>query len=100
MAPDDWAALLGAHDSQVDSAVAGHRGWVVKHEGDGTFAAFEGASDALDAAVAISGAVADAASPGAGRVRVRIGIHTGEGRLTQAGTDYLGVDVHYAARLA
>ena len=33
-------------------------------------------------------------------VRVRIGLHTGVGRTTDDGRDYVGIDVHYAARIA
>ena len=56
---------------------------------------------AVAAAVAFSRALAalrdEADQP---RARVRIGIHTGEGRLTAAGADYVGIDVHYAARVS
>ena len=40
----DWAALLAQHDTLVDATVADHGGAVVKHEGDGTFAAFPDAT--------------------------------------------------------
>ena len=40
----DWAALLAQHDALVDATVAEHDGVVVKHEGDGTFAAFPDAA--------------------------------------------------------
>ena len=50
----DWAALLAQHDALVDAIVADHRGVVVKHEGDGTFAAFPDAPAGVAAAVAIS----------------------------------------------
>jgi class 3 adenylate cyclase len=100
MPPDDWAALLRTHDALVDASIAGHGGSIVKHEGDGTFAAFAAASDAVDAAVGISRAIAVEALRAGLPLRVRIGLHTGMGRLTDSGTDYLGIDVHYAARLA
>ena len=97
---DDWAALLRTHDALVDASIAGHGGSIVKHEGDGTFAAFAAASDAVDAAVGISRAIAVEALRAGLPLRVRIGLHTGEARLTDSETDYLGIDVHYAARLA
>jgi class 3 adenylate cyclase len=100
MSPDDWANLLQVHDDLVDAAVVGHQGAIVKHEGDGAFAAFAGASDALDAAAALSEAIAAEAWRQGASVRLRIGIHTGSGQLTRDQTDYLGVDVHYAARVA
>jgi len=99
MSTDDWAALVMLHDELADDAVGANRGVVVKHEGDGMFAAFAGPTDAVDAAVALSRAVATRDWRGA-QVRLRIGIHTGAGQLTHDGRDYVGVDVHYAARVA
>lgn len=99
MATDQWAALLQAHDDVVDAVVGAYGGVVVKHEGDGTFAAFAGASDAVDAAAELSRQIAARDWPGA-PVRLRIGIHTGSAELTRDGNDYLGVAVHYAARVA
>jgi len=98
---DAWEALLGQHDRLVDAAVAQARGVVVKHEGDGVFAAFRDAGDAVAAAVAFSRALAALGDePDRPKARVRIGIHTGEGRLTAAGADYVGIDVNYAARVS
>jgi predicted ATPase/class 3 adenylate cyclase len=100
MPTDQWSALLQGHDEIVNDAVAVNRGVVVKHEGDGTFAAFETSSDAVEAAVDLSRTIAAQAWPSAASVRLRIGIHTGAAELTRDLSDYLGVDVHYAARLA
>jgi predicted ATPase/class 3 adenylate cyclase len=100
MPPDQWSELLQSHDDLVDEAVGAHHGVVVKHEGDGTFAAFETSSDAIEAAVGVSRAIADRSWPNAARVRLRIGIHTGAAELTRDASDYIGVDVHYAARVA
>jgi predicted ATPase/class 3 adenylate cyclase len=95
----DWAALLAQHDALVDAAVGEHRGVVVKHEGDGTFAAFPDALAGATAAVAISRGLADRAWPGQARPRLRMGLHAGAAQLTADRSDYLGLDVHYAARL-
>ena len=92
MSTDDWAALVMLHDELADDAVGANRGVVVKHEGDGMFAAFAGPTDAVDAAVALSRAVATRDWRGA-QVRLRIGIHTGAGQLTHDGRDYVGVDI-------
>src|SRR5204863_10063908 len=57
-------------------------------------------AEALEGAVGLSRSVAD---PGAGSgptIRLRIGLHTGAGVVTGSGLDYVGLDVHYAARLA
>jgi predicted ATPase/class 3 adenylate cyclase len=97
-----WARLLSEHDNVIDRAVAAADGIVVKHEGDGAFAVFSDADGAATAAVAISRGVGDLArSNGSGRpVAVRIGLHSAVAQRTADGTDYVGIDVHYAARLA
>ena len=95
----DWAALLAQHDTLVDATVADHRGAVVKHEGDGMFAAFPDATSGAAAAVAISRAIAGRAWPGEARPRLRMGLHAATAQLTADRADYLGLDVHYAARL-
>src|SRR3954454_23553513 len=95
----EWSALLQDHDELVDAAIAANRGVVVKHEGDGTFAAFETSSDAIGAAIDLSRAITVRPWPKGATVRLRIGIHTGAAELTRDGSDYLGLDVHYAARL-
>jgi predicted ATPase/class 3 adenylate cyclase len=98
---DAWETLLEEHDRLVDSAVRDAGGAIVKHEGDGVFAAFADPTEAVTAAVAFSRALSavrgDAGQP---QARVRIGLHTGEGRLTASGADYVGIDVHYAARVS
>ncbi|MFP5342922.1 MAG: ATP-binding protein [Candidatus Limnocylindria bacterium] len=102
---DAWSALLEAHDRIVDELVEGAAGVVVKHEGDGTFAVFPDAGAAVRTAIAIGRALAagprgPAQAEVGPPIRVRFGLHTGEGRLTSGGRDYVGIDVHYAARVA
>ena len=98
---DQWEALLGRHDLLVDRAVRDAGGVIVKHEGDGVFAAFADASGAAAAAVGFSRALAETrADDDRPRARVRIGLHTGEGRLTGSSGDYVGIDIHYAARVS
>lgn len=98
--PATWMAALEAHDRLADAVVQTHRGAVVKHEGDGVFAVFSSAPDAVAAAAAFQRSLAADGLAGLSDVRVRIGLHTGDGTLTAAGDDYVGVDVHYAARVA
>ena len=98
--PATWMAALEAHDRLVDGLVGAHRGTVVKHEGDGVFAVFGSAPDAVAAAAAFQRSLATDGLAGLSDVRVRIGLHTGTGALTAGGDDYVGVDVHYAARVA
>src|SRR3954447_20681350 len=101
LGPDAWETLLEEHDRLVDAAVGDAGGAIVKHEGDGVFAAFGDPTQAVAAAVGFARALSairdDEDQP---RARVRIGLHTGEGRLTASGADYVGIDVHYAARVS
>ena len=100
-----WAALVARHDELLAAAIEGHGGAVVKTEGDAFFAAFADALSAVTAAVAAQRAVAAEAWDGDMAVRVRMGLHLGEGRLRAArnpgdAEDYVGIDVNYAARIA
>ena len=63
------------------AAIEGHRGAVVKTEGDAFFAAFADSLSAVTAAVAAQRAIAAEAWDGGLVVRVRMGLHLGEGRL-------------------
>jgi len=93
-----WVELLETHNSLVRAAIEANHGTVVKTEGDSFFAVF---GSALDAALA-SGAAQDELAahpwPEDGRIRVRMGLHTGIAAL--GGADYVGIDVHRAARIA
>ncbi len=95
-----WAALLRDHDLAATSAVSAAGGTVVKHEGDGMFAVFVDPGSAAAAAVELSRAATELDSDAAHPVRVRIGLHSGTGIVTGSGLDYVGLDVHYAARLS
>ena len=74
-----------------------HDGREVHTEGDGFFVAFTRASDAIAAAVSAQRALASRRWPEGVDVRVRIGVHTGEAEVRQ--NDYVGLDVHRAARI-
>ena len=90
--------LLERHDRILRGAIADHAGTVVNTEGDALFAAFTLARDAVEAAAAAQRGLAAEQWPGGRPIRVRMGIHTGEGR--RGGADYVGMDVHVAARIA
>jgi class 3 adenylate cyclase len=89
---DDYADVLAAHHRVLRAVWAGHGGVEVDTAGDAFFVAFARASDA----VAAADAAQQALSPG--RLRVRMGLHSGEALLTETG--YVGYDVHRAARIA
>jgi predicted ATPase/class 3 adenylate cyclase len=95
-------AVLEAHGQLVGGAFDAEGGHRVRMEGDSFFYVFERASAAVAAVVAAQRAVAAHAFPEGAVIRVRMGLHTGEARLGSAatGADYVGYDVHRAARIA
>jgi predicted ATPase/class 3 adenylate cyclase len=94
---DRFASALEAHRRDVRRAFAEHRGVEVSTAGDSFFAVFDAPGDAIGAAVAIQRTLASAAG-GANGLRARIGLHSGT--AVRVGADYLGLDVHRAARVA
>ena len=100
-----WAALVARHDELLAAAIERHDGVVVKTEGDAFFAAFADARSAVTAAVTAQRAIAAEPWDGGIAVRVRMGLHLGDGRLRAVrnpgeAEDYVGIDVNYAARIA
>jgi adenylate cyclase len=89
--------LLRAVAGVVEPEFAAHGGRVIKHLGDGMMATFPDPSEAVRAAVAAQAAVA-ALNVDGYRPKMRVGMHTGVPR--KLGSDYLGVDVNIAARVA
>ncbi len=89
---DDYGAALHEHRRRLRAAFADHEGVEVDTQGDAFFVAFARASDAVAAAMDSQRALAD------GPICVRMGLHTGEPRLTEEG--YVGLDVHKGARIA
>lgn len=92
-----WATLLADEHRLLLEAVEGEGGVEFGTEGDGHFLAFDSARAAVRAAVAAQRALARHPWPGP-PLLVRMGIHTGEARLSAG--DYLGLEVHRAARVA
>jgi len=86
------------HDRMVNTAVAEHRGSVVKGTGDGYFVTFEEPTLAADCAIAIQRALDDHRRRDGFSPSVRIGLHVGS--AVAAGDDYSGRDVVIAARVA
>jgi predicted ATPase/class 3 adenylate cyclase len=95
---EEWPELLNAHREIVRRAIAEGDGTEVGTEGDSFFAAFPTAGGAVDASVNAQRQLAAHAWPEGAAVRIRIGLHTGEGSLSAG--DYVGLDVHRAARIA
>ncbi|HYM83849.1 MAG TPA: adenylate/guanylate cyclase domain-containing protein, partial [Candidatus Dormibacteraeota bacterium] len=102
---EPWARLVARHDELLRTAIETEGGVVVKTEGDAFFGAFARPLDALVAAVTAQRAIAAEAWPPEARIRVRMGLHLGEGRLrldpgATEPADYVGIDVNYTARIA
>jgi predicted ATPase/class 3 adenylate cyclase len=93
-----YPEVLEDHNRLVRAAFAENGGHEVGSQGDAFFFVFSSARNAVAAAVAAQKALGQHPWPDGTTVRVRIGLHTGEGTL--AGDDYVGLDVHRAARIA
>jgi predicted ATPase/class 3 adenylate cyclase len=94
---DRYRTVLAEHRGLLRAAFAQHRGCEVSTEGDGFFVAFAKASDAVAAAVDSQRALAAHSWPEGVGVRVRMGMHSGEPTVVTG--DYVGLDVHRAARI-
>jgi predicted ATPase len=86
-----YGAELELHRDRVRRAIGAHGGFELRTEGDAFVIAFARASDVLAAASEVQAALAG------GPIRVRIGIHTGEPLVVRG--NYVGLDVHKAARI-
>ena len=95
---DRFPEALEAHNAILRQAIGANQGHEVSTEGDAFFAVFPSAVDAVRATVSAQRALAGAEWPDGLPVRVRMGLHTGEGVL--GGDNYAGVDVNRAARIA
>lgn len=94
---DRYRELIDGVWAILRDSVGEAGGHEVEARADEFFAAFEAPRSAIDAAVMAQRAFASRAWPGESDVLVRIGIHSGY--PTAAGTNYIGLDVHTAARV-
>ena len=95
---DRFAEVLATSRTLVCDAVSRAGGRVVEARADDSFAIFDDAQDAVQAAVAAQRALAAQNWPDGVEVRVRMGLHTGvawedDGHL-------VGLDVHRASRIS
>jgi predicted ATPase/class 3 adenylate cyclase len=93
-----YPAVRDEHAAILRRAIRDREGVEVSTEGDSFFAAFASPVAAVGAAVAAQRGLAAHPWPEGFRVRVRMGLHTGEGVL--GGDNYVGIDVNRAARIA
>jgi class 3 adenylate cyclase len=93
-----WGHLVRWHNELLARLVREHRGEVVQTTGDGFFVSFDSLSEGIDCAMAIQRSLADHRRDHGFAPRVRIGLH--EAEATKEGTNWSGVGVHAAARIA
>lgn len=82
----------------VKNSVQERNGRIMDSSGDEVFVSFVSAVDAVEAAVQTQLALIGQPWPEGLDLQVRVGLHTGEARLTEDG--YVGRDLHRAVRIA
>ena len=95
---DDYAEVSRAHRRIVRDTFGARGGTEIDTQGDSFFFSFPRARDGVAAAVDAQRALRDHEWPHGCKVRVRMGLHTGEPSLGDEG--YLGIDVVRAARIS
>jgi predicted ATPase/class 3 adenylate cyclase len=93
-----WGEALSTQRRILRAAFEAHGGREMGTEGDSFFVVFTSAREALLAAIEGQRALKEYDWPGDTPLRVRIGLHTGEPERHE--DDYIGLDVHRAARIA
>jgi predicted ATPase/class 3 adenylate cyclase len=93
-----YVEALHAQRRLLRMAWSAHGGTELGTEGDSFFVVFPTAAQAVAAAAAAQRALAEHSWPDGQQLRVRIGIHTGTPEVHDG--EYVGMDVHRAARIA
>jgi predicted ATPase/class 3 adenylate cyclase len=94
---DEYADVLATHRRLLRAAFTRHDGCEVDTLGDGFFIAFNKAFDAIAAALDAQRALRAEDWPHGDALLVRMGIHFGEPMVVD--DNYVGIDVHRAARI-
>jgi class 3 adenylate cyclase len=89
----EYGAVLDGHRAVIRGVGAAHHGREIDIQGDSCFTVFDSARDGVGAAAAIQKTLAGPEWPFPQRVRVRIGVDTGE---PTADGKYIGLVVHRA----
>ena len=95
--PDEYEQLLDEHRTILRDTFARHAGFEVSTEGDSFFVVFGSPLEALRTAAEGQRALTGREWPQGADVRVRMGLHLGES--TRRGGDYVGLEIHRAARI-
>jgi predicted ATPase/class 3 adenylate cyclase len=93
-----WTEILDTHYRVLREQFDAFGGAEVNTEGDAFFIAFGQATQAVAACAAGQRALYAYGWPEDAVIRVRMGLHTGEAALV--GNDYVGIEIHRAARIA
>ena len=92
-----YGDALADHQHILRELFLEHGGHEIDTQGDSFFVAFRRAKDAVTTAVAAQRRLSQFDWPGGSKLRVRMGIHTGEPAV--GGERYVGLGVHRAARI-
>jgi predicted ATPase/class 3 adenylate cyclase len=92
-----FAEVLEEHNRLLRAAFASHNATEINVKGDAFLVVFDRPSEAVAAAVDAQRAITAGVWPPGAAPRVRIGLHTGEPISVAA--DYVGLDMHRAARI-
>ena len=92
---DAYTSVLEEHNRIITEIVGPS---LVSTEGDSFFSVFRSPTEAVRAAAETQRRIEAKRWPENGRVRVRIGMHSGPAR--RGGSDFVGLDVHRAARVS
>jgi len=93
-----YAQVLSGHHAVIRAGLEAHGGREVDTAGDGFFAVFSSPRACVAAVLEMQQKLRAHGWPAGERVRVRMGVHTGD--AAQTGTGLVGLDVHRAARVA
>jgi class 3 adenylate cyclase len=92
-----YSKVLADHHRLIRAGLASHDGKEIDTQGDGFFAVFSSPSACVAAVIEMQRALGAHEWPDGERVRVRMGVHSGEASETETGL--VGIDVHRAARV-
>jgi predicted ATPase/class 3 adenylate cyclase len=95
---EQYGTALSAQRTIMRAAIRENRGLEMGTEGDSFFVVFSSAADAVGCCVAAQRGLGRYEWPGDAAVRVRMGLHTGQPARHE--DNYIGMDVHRAARIA
>jgi len=93
-----FVQALSEHRELLEAAFSALSGQIVDTQGDSFFVVFRSAGEAVQAAVMAQRSVEGHEWPEGARIRVRMGMHTGEPDASGGG--FVGVDVNRASRIA